>query len=208
MRIQNVLACNFVNAQNNVTKEKNSTNPIKSKDTVSFGNSYNSLFAKAIHPDFNIKSYDEISSLFTHLWLRAAIEGNAKDSVAKTILQKSPTTFFRDTLKEFAKGCKAGLINHDEIIVERNGSPLITAYDKFVNFCDPINGRHHNDIKFGFDGDKVFIERLYDKAKFYDNHNLHSYTRYTTDFSESSTTYYKRNGEEDSLKSFFKGLIS
>lgn len=208
MRVQNILNANFINSQNFISQEKVSSTSIKNKDTINFGNSYNSLFAKAISPNFNIKSYSEVSSLFIKLWANAISEGQAQDSVAKTILQKSYTSFFRDTLKEFAQGCKSGLIKHDDVIVKRNGLPLVTAYDNSVNFCDPINGIYHNDIKFGFDGDKVVIERLYDKAKFYSNHNLHSYTKHSTDFRESSTTYYKRNGEENSLKSFFRDLIS
>lgn len=209
MRIQKIFTGNVNYIRPKVLEEKNTTNPVaNSRDIVSFGNSYNSLFAKAIKADFNIKSYSEISSLFSELWVNALSEGKARDSVARQILSRSYTSYMRDTLKKFDQGYDAGLIKYDEIIVERNGVPLVTADQNFVNFCDPVWGRYHNDIKFGMDGDKVVIERLYDKAKFYDNNRLYSYTRHTTDFRESKTTYYKRNGEENSWKTFLSDMMS
>ena len=209
MRIQSVINSNVNYAHNHVPKAKNTATPVcNSRDTVSFGNSYNSLFAKAIKSDFNIKSYNEISSLFLRLWDAAISEGKTCDNVAKQILSKSYTSFMRDILKNFNNGYNARLIKNNEVIVERNGSPLVTGYYNFVNFCDPVNGIYHNDIKFGMKGDKVVIERLYDEARFHTNNKLYSYTTHTTDFRETNKTYYKRNGEENSWRTFLSDLVN
>lgn len=182
---------------------------LSTPDRVSFGG-YNDLFKKAISTEFNIKSYKEVTNMFENLWKCALEEGRLKNSVASTILTDESSSLI-SRLKRFRQGCKSNLIEHDEIIVERNGRPLVTTYDKSVNFRDPFNPVYRDkDIKFGFSKDKLVVERLYDKTKFYCDHTrgISSFTRYTTDFREAETTYYKRNGEENSLKNFFEFFVS
>lgn len=204
MRIQQITT-NYSPAQTIHYTHKNQTiNHVVKKDTVSFGN-YNNLFSKITSHNFDIKQYDELEYLFNRLISTAISEGKCKASVAATLLKE--TDFMKYKLKKFSQAFKSGLISHDETIVERNGSPLITAYDNSINFCNPFGHRYQNAIQFGFKNNKVVVERQYDKVKFHPNHKPSSYQTFSTDYRNSHTTYYKDNGEEDTLKNFFGGFL-
>lgn len=148
-----------------------------------------------------VPTFSEYTSIFEKFINMAMKEGkiDLKRCVEALSSEKSS---FRSKL-EYAKKFSN---NEDYVIISDKKGPLVSMRYGTIslhgNYIPHLEVHEHIDYSLDKNGNYV-VERPFDNAKFYPNKNIKEFTKYTTDYSESKTTYYKEDGSENNLRNFF-----
>lgn len=196
MRIMPVNNCNMCYGKK-IERQKS--------NQVSF-NGYREVFKECLNKSVGCKA--DMENIFTKLLESAKDEYGVRLHKGFSVVGYSDTIDLHNKLwclKEASK--KYGVFENEgySTLISKDGATILAQDGDSLIFR---TGEHPRGFEFTLDSSSdIVMERPYDRIKVYNmSGRLKEVKKYSSDYSDSSTHCYNKDGSENSLKSFFKGL--
>lgn len=169
-------------------------------------NGYREVFKECLNKSVECKS--DMENIFTKLLESAKNEPNKKIHKGFDVVGYSDTIDLHNKLWCLKRASERYGVFENEgysALISKEGDTILAQDGNGLIFSTK---EHPNGFEFSLDSaSDIVMERPYDKVKVYNgNGRLKEITKYSSDYSDSSTRCYNKDGSENSWKTFFKGL--